>query len=235
MAGKTKKFRAASNLRKLYELLFAAYGPREWWPAETPFEVILGAYLTQNTSWKSVERSIANLRANKLLTPTGIREVPETKLRLLIRPSGYMQRKAAALKAFVTFLDNEYGGSIDSLAEEATAIARDKLLSLFGVGPETADAILLYALGHPVMVVDEYLRRIAVRHGFSEGHPSYSALQHIATQAFARDLPITHLRHFNEFHALIVEVGKRHCGQKPRCENCPLAIDLHNSHLKIPG
>lgn len=235
MVSRTTKRRTVRDLRHLYELLSAAYGPQEWWPAETPFEVVLGAYLTQNTSWKSVERSIANLRANDLLTPAAIREVPEESLRQFIRPSGYMQRKASALKAFVSFLDREYGGSMETLAEEATTVARTKLLSLLGVGPETADAILLYALGHPVMVVDEYLRRIATRHGFTEDRPKYSVLQDLATQAFAKDLPMTHLQHFNEFHALIVEVGKRHCGREPKCEGCPLAPDHSSlsSHLRI--
>jgi endonuclease III related protein len=227
------KRRSTRDLRRLYELLFAAYGPQEWWPADTPFEVVIGTYLVQNTSWSSVEHSIANLHAKELLTPAGIRKTTEENLRLLIRPSGYMQRKAKALKGFVAFLDREYKGSMNCLAEESTAVARTKLLSLYGVGPETADAILLYALGHPVMVVDEYFRRVAVRHRFCEDRPGYATLQNLALQAFAKDLPITHLKHFNEFHALIVEVGKRHCCREPKCEACPLASDLRRSPSKI--
>lgn len=232
MANRSIKQRSVRHLRKLYDLLVSAYGPRKWWPAETPFEVVVGAYLTQNTSWTSVERSIKNLRENDLLTPCGIKTIPEERLRLLIRPSGYMQRKATALKIFVEFLDREYRGSMESLAKESVDVARPKLLSLFGVGPETADAILLYALGHPIMVVDEYLRRVAIRHGFSKENPSYVELQDLATRAFAEDLPSSHLQHFNEFHALIVEVGKRHCSQKPKCEECPLIKDLRNSPTK---
>jgi endonuclease III related protein len=216
----------AARLRLLYEHLVAAYGPQSWWPAKTPLEVIIGAYLTQNTSWRAVERSIENLRLGGALTLEGLRTTPEEQLRLLIRPSGYMVRKAAAILAFVAFLDREYSGSLDRLASQPIAILRQQLLELPGVGPETADAILLYALGAPVMVVDEYLRRVAARHGLTGERPRYAALQQLAEAAFAGDDRATHLQHFNEFHALIVEAGKRHCGPKAKCEGCPLAFDL---------
>jgi endonuclease-3 related protein len=148
----------------MHDLLAQAYGPQNWWPAETSFEVILGAYLTQNTAWKAVERSLANLQAAGALNLEGIRAISVEELQTLIRPSGFHSRKAPALKAFVRMLDSEFAGSLDLLAAAPTAVLRHRLLALPGVGPETADAILLYALNHPVPVADEYLRRIALRH-----------------------------------------------------------------------
>jgi len=208
-----------------------AYGPQHWWPAKTLFEVILGAYLTQNTSWKAVERSLANLRAAGALTVDGLRAIPLAKLRRLIKPSGFYSRKAPALKAFVNLLDKEFGGSLKTLAATPTAILRERLLALPGVGQETADAILLYALGHPVPVSDEYLRRIAERHGLlappaSRAKIPYNALTDLTRLAFAGDSATNHSQLYNEFHALTVAVGKAHCGRKARCEGCPLAGDL---------
>jgi endonuclease III related protein len=226
--------KAAGRLREMYDTLAAAYGPQQWWPAETPFEVIIGAYLTQNTSWKGVALSISGLRKARLLTVSGIRGIAEEDLRAVIRPSGYMVRKAAALKAFVAFLDREYSGRLDQLAAEATPLARDKLLVLPGVGPETADAILLYALGHPVMVVDEYLRRVTTRHRLLREGARYTEIQELSLMAFETDAEPGRLQHFNEFHALIVEVGKSHCGPQPRCAGCPLA-DFQPRPRAAPG
>jgi endonuclease-3 related protein len=213
----------------MHDALASAYGPQHWWPAETPFEVILGAYLTQNTSWKSVERSLANLRAAGALTLSGLRSIALEDLKILIRPTGFHTRKAPALKAFVAMLDEEFGGSLDLLAAAPTAILRRRLLALPGVGRETADAILLYALKHPVPVADEYLRRIASRHGLLASLPGskeYESLVGLTRQAFASDPPAHHARLFNEFHALIVAVGKAHCGRTAHCARCPLAADL---------
>ena len=167
----------------------AEYGPQQWWPAQSAFEVVIGAYLTQNTSWKAVERSIQNLAEHKALTVEGIRNLKIPKLRELIRPSGYMVRKAAALKAFVTWLDREYDGSLETLAELQPGEARTKLLALPGVGPETADAILLYALGHPAMVVDEYLRRIVTRHRLLPENAKYAEIQQLAIEALEDNKP----------------------------------------------
>ncbi len=214
---------AARKLRKYYEVLRAAYGPQQWWPARTPFEVIIGAYLTQNTAWRNVERSINNLREANALTVEGIRKTPLKKLQELIRPSGYMIRKSAALKTFVAFLDEKHSGSLDVLAACSTAEIREQLLALAGVGPETADAILLYALGHPVMVADEYLRRVLTRHRLVAEDVRYAAMKAHGERAFVDDPPIEHLQHLNEFHALIVMVGKSHCRGIPRCAGCPLA------------
>ena len=218
----------------MHDALLVAYGPQHWWPAKTPFEVILGAYLTQNTAWKAVERSLENLRGAGALTVEGLRKVPLKKLRRLIQPSGFYTRKAPALKAFVDLLDKEFGGSLDDLAGVPTAALRQRLLDLPGVGPETADAILLYALGHAVPVADEYLRRIAERHGLLETAPgrariSYDALTDLTRRAFAGDAKEKRGRLYNEFHALTVAVGKAHCGRTARCETCPLAGDLIGS------
>ena len=215
--------KAARKLRDFYDALVARYGPQQWWPAQTALEVVVGAFLTQNTSWKGVERSIANLESHGVLTLNGLRNASEDELRNLIRPSGYMIRKAAAIKAFIQFLDDQYGGSLMSLAAESTPSARDKLLSLPGVGPETADAILLYALGHPVVVVDEYLRRVTARHRLLPDKAKYQDIQQLSLAAFIDDAPDSLRQHYNEFHALIVQVGKDHCGPTPRCQGCPLS------------
>ena len=218
-------------LRAMYDRLAEAYGPQHWWPAETPLEVTIGAYLTQNTSWKGVERSLANLRAHGLLrgkssdaelveNAAALLAYPEEELRVLLRPSGYMVRKSAAIRAFLGFLFAEARGSFATLSKMPTVVLRPKLLALPGVGPETADAILLYALGHPAMVVDEYLRRVATRHGLAPEGATYDALQTLGWSAFASEHGQSQVRHANEFHALIVMVGKEHCGPKPRCALC---------------
>jgi endonuclease-3 related protein len=213
----------------MHDQLAEAYGPQHWWPAEMPFEVILGAYLTQNTSWKAVERSLANLRAAGAFTVEGLRAMPLEELCRAIQPSGFFTRKGPALKAFIAMLDEEFDGSLDRLAAAPTAALRPRLLALPGVGQETADAILLYALGHAVPVADEYLRRIAERHGLAAlpaGKRSYEGLAALTREAFAGDPVAGQARLFNEFHALTVAVGKAHCGLTARCEGCPLAGDL---------
>jgi len=223
---------AAGRLRKFYSHLVEAYGPQQWWPAKSAFEVVIGAYLTQNTAWTSVEKSIANLAAQGLLNAAAIRELPEDELRELIRPSGYMTRKAAAIKAFVAFLDEFYDGSLEKLANESPEIARERLLALPGVGPETADAILLYALGHPAIVVDEYLRRVVTRHGLLPEKAKYAEIQALGVAAFADNAETERARHANEFHAVMVEAGKRHCRRNPVCEGCPLQWDLRHVGLR---
>jgi endonuclease-3 related protein len=213
----------------MHDLLVEAYGPQHWWPAEDAFEVILGAYLTQNTAWKSVERSLANLRAAGALSHEGVRSIDLEELKALIRPSGFHTRKASALKAFIAMVDKEFAGSLGILAAAPTATLRLRLLALPGVGPETADAILLYALGHAVPVADEYLRRIAVRHGLlapAGGRQGYESLIGLTLQAFDSGPVANRAELFNEAHALIVAVGKAHCGRTPDCADCPLAGDL---------
>jgi endonuclease III related protein len=217
------------RLRDFYSHLVKAYGPQQWWPAKSAFEVVIGAYLTQNTAWTSVEKSIANLAKRGLLSVAAIRALPEDDLRELIRPSGYMTRKAAAIKAFVDFLDQMYDGSLKNLAEESPGMARERLLALPGVGPETADAILLYALGHPAIVVDEYLRRVVTRHGLIADKTKYAEIQALGEMVFAGEAHAERVKHCNEFHAVVVEVGKRHCRRQPVCEGCPLEWDLRRA------
>lgn len=221
----------------MHDRLLAAYGPQSWWPAQTPFEVILGAYLTQNTAWRSVELSLKNLQSANALTLNGLRELSLGELQQLIRPSGFATRKALALKAFVEMLDTEFAGSFDALAAVPTENLRTRLLALPGVGPETADAILLYALHHPVPVADEYLRRIAERHQLLDSVPlrnraGYESLVRLTRHAFASDPAESRTSLYNEFHALVVAVGKTHCRRTPRCEGCPLACD---PHLPLPA
>ena len=222
-----RAFDASRTLRILYKELLLSYGPQSWWPSSSAFETIVGAYLVQNTSWRGVVNSIRNLSEAGFLSVEGLERISVEELRILIRPSGYMIRKAAALKTFAHFLSRQHHGSLAELASKPTVEVRTALLALPGVGPETADVILLYALGHPVVVVDEYLRRIAFRHGLSPQKHSYSELQQLVESAFHKDQPDSRLQHYNEFHALIVEAGKNHCGPKPRCTGCPLQKFLH--------
>ena len=165
------------RLRRFYEALALAYGPQHWWPSESQLETIIGAYLTQNTSWRNVVRSIANLKAAGALTLPGLRALDDEQLRTLIRPSGYMVRKGAAIRAFLVLLDEHYSGSFAEMAAAPVEETREHLLALPGVGPETADAILLYALDQPVMVVDEYLRRVVTRHGLLDERARYAGVQ----------------------------------------------------------
>jgi endonuclease III related protein len=226
--------------------LLRRWGPQNWWPAQSRFEVIVGAYLTQNTSWNNVEKAITELRRAGLLSVKGIREVPLPELERLIRSSGYFRQKTVRLKQFVEFLDSQYGGSLDRMFAQPTDKLRAELLSLNGVGPETADSILLYAGGHPVFVVDAYTRRILERHGIIDSRTSYEEIRILVQDAISGSPPgfLTVLRpgaqprhpvsrlsarqrsplaqHYNELHALIVRTGNEHCRKQPNCEGCPL-------------
>lgn len=240
MKGTRRPATRQQRVRRMHDHLLAAYGPQSWWPAQTPFEVILGAYLTQNTAWKAVELSLANLRSAGALTIEGLRALPLHRLQELIRPSGFLTRKAPALKAFVAMLDQEFRGSLDRLAAMPTPELRERLLKLPGVGPETADAILLYALGHPVPVADEYLRRIAERHRLIEPAPGrnrrgYQALVQLTANAFAADPEPHRAQLYNEFHALTVAAGKAHCRRVAHCDGCPLAFDLPEIPAETPS
>jgi endonuclease-3 related protein len=228
----SKGSESEQQLRNMYAALLEAYGTRKWWPAESAFEVVIGAFLTQATAWRSVERSIANLREAGVLSLEGIDGIPLESLRELIRPSGFVQRKAASIKIFVQFLDEQFSGSLEQMAEAPTAELRTQLLALPGVGPETADAILLYALEHPVFVVDEYLRRVVTRHELLPANARYADLQSLGDGAIASPTREETAGHANELHALIVEVGKRHCGTTPRCEGCPLQPFLPDANSK---
>jgi len=177
--------RKENELRNFYRALYQAWGRQHWWPAETAFEVIVGAYLTQNTAWTNVERALANLRAAQALNVAGIRGIRLAKLERLIRPSGYFRQKAKRLKTFVAFLDRNYDGSLEKLFSQPTASLREELLGLNGVGPETADSILLYAGNHPVMVVDAYTRRILERHEILPEKTGYEDIRELFERALS--------------------------------------------------
>jgi len=208
----------SGELLRYYEMLSGALGPMHWWPAQTPFEVIVGAILTQSTAWGNVERAIANLRAARMLTASAMLHAPAARLAELVRPSGYFRQKAKKLKAFVRFLQNEYGGSLKRMFQTPTLELREKLLSVHGIGPETADSILLYAGNHPVFVVDAYTHRILGRHGITDGKPEYEKVRAFIEISIPREAGL-----YNEFHALIVNAGKNWCRKSaPRCQECPL-------------
>jgi endonuclease III related protein len=206
------------NLRPYYDALFAAHGPQQWWPGRTPFEIIVGAILVQNTAWTNVASAIENLRCEKLLTPRAIERVSTARLASLIRSSGYFRQKAKKLKAFVRFLRREYQGSLAKMFHAPTSILRERLLSVHGIGPETADSILLYAGNHPVFVVDAYTRRILERHGLAHPELCYEDVRQLFERSLSPDAAL-----YNEFHALIVHTGKHFCRpREPRCGECPL-------------
>jgi endonuclease-3 related protein len=205
-------------LHTYYDALFAAHGPQHWWPGRTAFEIIVGAILTQNTSWNNVEIAIGNLRRARLLTARAIEDVTFARLARLIRSSGYFRQKTKTLKCFVRFLRSEYDGSLSKMFRTPTTILRDKLLSVHGIGPETADSILLYAGKHSVFVVDAYTRRMLERHQLATPTQSYEEIRQVFEQRLLGDAPL-----YNEFHALIVRTGKEHCRTRdPRCGECPL-------------
>ena len=176
-------------IRAYYHTLFSAWGHQYWWPAQSRFEMIVGAYLTQNTSWTNVEKALRNLRTARLLTISGIRRTPQPELEKLIRPAGYFRQKAQRLKTFVCFLDERYGGSFERMFAQPTAKLRDELLALNGVGPETADSILLYAGNHPVFVVDAYTRRILERHQIVSRAVSYDHIRQLFEKALGERTP----------------------------------------------
>jgi endonuclease III related protein len=213
------------ELAVYYDALFRAHGEQHWWPGRTRFEVIVGAILTQNTSWTNVERAMAELRREKLLTPPAIEKVSLPRLSRLIRSSGYFRQKARKLKEFVGFLRFEYQGSLNKMFATPTAELREKLLSVHGIGPETADSILLYAGGHKVFVVDAYTRRILERHGLARARASYEEIRALFEGSLPGDAAL-----FNEYHALIVHTGKHHCrSRQPDCQSCALKPFLPKS------
>jgi endonuclease-3 related protein len=234
-----------SEVLSYYRALLARWGPQNWWPAQSRLEVIVGAYLTQNTNWSNVEKAIANLRRAHVLSIKGLRELPLNHLEQLIRPSGYFRQKAQRLKAFISFLDASYSGSLERMFAEPTRKLRAELLALNGVGPETADSILLYAGNHPVFVVDAYTRRIFERHSVISSNAKYEdirlLIEYAVSSAAPEQLTTVHgadprhpvsrmsrarrtelAQHYNELHALIVRAGNLHCRGTPKCEGCPL-------------
>lgn len=205
-------------LLDIYGRLYRHFGRQKWWPADSKFEVIIGAILTQNTSWSNVQRAIENLKKEKALSPEKLNRLTISRLGQIIKPSGFYNIKAKRIKAFLGFLYKDYKGSLTRMFNESLPVLREKLLAVNGIGPETADSILLYAAGKPVFVVDAYTKRIFSRHGFIKHDADYHQVQRF----FSENLP-GDTRLFNEYHALIVELGKNICKKaKPRCEQCPV-------------
>ncbi len=243
--------KAETQIRRIYQRLTRAWGPQHWWPAQSRFEVIVGAFLTQNTSWSNVELAIEQLRAAKLLRLEGIRNIPLKELETLVRSSGYFRQKAQRLKNFVSFLDEYHGGSLTRLFHQPTPKLREELLSLNGIGPETADSILLYAGQHPVFIIDAYTRRLAARHQIASDAVSYEELRTIFERALERvSAPLTRgvylpdgashrpsrmslakrcstAQVYNDMHGFMVGIGKNFCHKsEPDCKRCPLATLL---------
>jgi endonuclease-3 related protein len=201
----------------IYRKLHQTYGPRHWWPGETSFEVMVGAILTQNTSWRNVEKAIQKLKMNGVLNPEGIHPLKKSRLASLIRSSGYYRVKADRLKSFVDFLFEEYGGDLKRMKRGRLADLREKLLGVKGIGPETADSILLYGLEKPIFVVDAYTKRILSRHGVISEMASYEEVQKLFMDHLPPDEKL-----FNEYHALFVHLGNTLCKKIPRCDICPI-------------
>ncbi|HZM10503.1 MAG TPA: hypothetical protein VFC15_09865 [Candidatus Limnocylindrales bacterium] len=250
----------AQTVRAIYRKLSRAWGPQHWWPAETPFEVITGAILTQNTSWTNVERALSKLREAGMLSVEGLSQLPLDGLEQLVRSSGYFRQKALRLKSFIAFLDENHGGSLDSLLATPTEQLREELLAQKGIGPETADSILLYAGHHPIFVVDAYTRRVLERHDAVAADAKYDEIRALVEHALQSEKPSPAVapgsldqqrpavhppsamstapralsaQVFNEMHGLFVQLGKHYCHkQQPDCDVCPLGAML--SHPVIP-
>ena len=206
------------RLQAIYRRLSKHYGPTGWWPADTAFEVAVGAILTQNTAWTNVEQAIANLKRERLLTPKAIVDATDTVLHDALRPSGYFRVKSVRLRSFCDHLLQQHRGSMKRMARTPLEPLRDELLSIHGIGPETADDILLYACDKPIFVVDAYTRRFLHRHGHVDATIGYADLQALFHRRLASDIAL-----YKEYHALIVYLGKDYCRSKPKCEGCPLA------------
>ena len=204
-------------LMETYRRLYRRYGPQHWWPAETPLEVVLGAILTQAVAWRSVERALANLRDAGLISARGLRACSEERLAELLRPSGYFNAKARKLKAFIDHLWDRHDGDLEALLSGDTGALRDELLSIHGIGEETADDILLYAAGRPSFVIDSYTRRILGRMGLAPDRGRYGDDQRLFHDALPPDPAL-----FNEYHALLDKHAKETCKKTPLCDECCL-------------
>lgn len=210
-------FQKKRILLELYTRLFEAFGPRSWWPGDSGFEVAMGAILTQNTAWRNVEKAISNLKARGLLSPYALYHVPVQDLASVIRPAGYYNVKARRLKHFIQFLFQESAGDLERLLAEDLDTLRSRLLSINGIGPETADSILLYAGNKPSFVVDAYTKRILFRHNLIPEESSYDEIRNFFMDCLEPDASM-----FNEYHALLVHLGHRFCLKKnPKCSGCP--------------
>lgn len=209
--------RRRTLIKGVFERLFSALGPQHWWPADSPFEVIVGAILTQNTAWKNVKQAIGKLRDNRLLTAEAISALSLPDLASVIRSSGYYNQKARKLKTFCEHVENHWQGKLDDFLSQGMEELRLELLGLHGIGPETADSIILYAAEQPSFVVDAYTYRIFHSHGWIPEAISYEELRSFFMEALEPDVAM-----FQEFHALLVRAGYLYCRRKPSCDPCPL-------------
>jgi len=217
-------------LHDVYRRLLDHFGPQAWWPAETPFEVMVGAVLTQNTSWANVRRAIDQIREAGLLEPTALYKLDPEELAELIRPCGYFRLKAGRLRNLLRLVVEEYGGDVEAMLADDPDELRRALLAVNGIGPETADSILLYAAGRPTFVVDTYTHRVLARHGRIDFDAGYHDVQEYCTASLECDVQT-----YNELHALLVRVGHEHCRKRPRCAACPLADLLPDGRPLEPG
>jgi len=205
------------KLALMYKKLYASFGPQHWWPGETPFEIAVGAILTQNTNWGNVEKAIVNLKDADVLKPAALNDMSLERLATLIRPAGYFNIKAKRLKNFIGLLINEYHGCMSGMKQEDFNSVRNSLLSVNGIGPETADSIILYALEKPVFVIDAYTKRVLSRHNILDHDASYEEFQSLFQSKLKEDISL-----FSEYHALFVRLAKENCRTKPVCTGCPL-------------
>ena len=206
-----------SRLMQIYDALMAHYGPQGWWPADSTTETIIGTILVQHTAWKNVERAIANLKAEKLLDFRALHDLDHATLAKIVQPAGTPTVKARRLQAFAAWLGARHGFVLDSMSAMPKDVLRRELLAIKGIGPETADCIVLYAAQQPAFVIDAYTRRVLTRHLLADSNWGYDRLKDLFEANLPRDV-----RLFNEFHALLVEVGKKHCRKAPVCAGCPL-------------
>ena len=218
-----------STTHQVYQTLLGALGPQHWWPGESPWEVMIGAVLVQNTAWKNVERAIANLREADLVDPRRLLVLPAEELAELVRPAGYFRLKTKRLRSLMEFVVQRYDGSLEALRNADWRQLRAELLGVHGIGPETADSILLYALEHPVLVVDTYTHRVFARHGWIGYEADYHQLQEYLTSELPVDAAI-----YNELHALLVNVGHHYCRRQPECDDCPLRDLLPKGGIVSP-
>ena len=216
----------AERIVDMHDLLLDAYGPQGWWPSRSSFETVVGAVLTQGTAWTNVEKAIRALRSAGVLSPEAMTELPHAHLTALIRPAGFFTRKADTLRSLLTKAESEFGG-FDGLLSAPPSELRETLLSVRGVGPETADAVLLYAAGHPAFPVDTYARRVLGRHRIIDERAPYDDVAHLVVESLEGNE-----RTLNEFHALVVRVGKDFCRSRPRCRGCPGESDRRSAGLE---
>jgi endonuclease-3 related protein len=219
-----------NKLMEVYERMLAKFGPQNWWPGDSPFEIMVGAVLVQNTAWRNVEHAINNLREAGIMEPHALYKVPPEELAELIRPAGYYQVKTKRLRNLLRYLIEQHDGSLEAMFSRSAASLRADLLEINGIGSETADAILLYAGGLPTFVVDTYTHRILARHGWLDYEASYADIKDYFESALPEDASL-----YNEYHALLVRIGKDYCKRTaPNCDGCPLADLLPASGVVMP-